>query len=92
METEIVFVGATDEMVNTARALGIGRGGEPIPPLCPYQVGDLISYPAVSALAFRVSWRLFSHPSETKPGRWILGIEKAVHPLAPSPSDAPPRG
>lgn len=81
MDVEISFVGTSDEMVNAMRALGIGRPGA-VPPPCPYLVGDLISYPAQPALAFRVAWRLFSHESESRPARWILGMEKAVHPLA----------
>lgn len=83
MPTKITFVGETDEMVNSMRALGIGRPGEPIAVPCPYQVGDFISYPSAPGLAFRVTYRLYSGGDESKQPEWFLGLEKAPHPLAP---------
>lgn len=82
MKTEMCFV-VSESMKDLAKALGIHTGaGEDFDVLpCPYAVGDLISYPAAPGVAFRVTWRLYSHGSETKPPRWILGLEKSAHPL-----------
>lgn len=82
MDTEIIFV-VSESMKDVARSIGIptARGGRVEYMPCPFAVGDFISYPAASALAFRVTWRLYSAESESKPTRWILGLEKAVHPL-----------
>lgn len=88
--TEFTFVGTSDDMVGAMRSLGIGRPGTEIPPPCPWNVGDFITYPAVSALAFRVTWRLYGHASPEKSGCWMIGLEAARHPLdraldAPAP-------
>ena len=80
--TEITFVGESEEMVNAMRSLGVGRPGG-LGSSCPFQVGDFISYPAMPSLAFRVTYRLFSHGDGARPPRWILGVEKTPHPLAP---------
>lgn len=80
--TETFFV-AADSMVDVAKAVGIptGPGHNVIVDLCPFVVGDFISYPAAPSIAVRVVWRLYSYASDSKPARWIIGIEQARHPL-----------
>lgn len=82
--TEISFV-ASNSMVDVAKSVGIPTGdghGSSQVALCPLVVGDLISYSAAPGLAFRVTWRLYSYASDSKPARWLIGIEQATHPLA----------
>jgi hypothetical protein len=79
---ETLFV-ASDSMVDVAKSVGIptGAGHNVMVDACPFVVGDFISYPAAPTIAARVVWRLYSHASDSKPARWIIGIEKARHPL-----------
>lgn len=82
--TEICFVAVTDSLADVAKSVGIpgGDSGEKSTyAVCPFVVGDLISYPSAPGLAFRVVWRLYAHAAESEPAYWILGIEKAAHPL-----------
>jgi hypothetical protein len=77
---EVSFV-VSESLKDVARSVGIPTGPGPEIYPCPLAVGDLISYPASPSIAFRVSWRLYSHGSDAKPPRWLLGLEKADHPL-----------
>ncbi len=58
----------------------MGPGGEY--GMCPFMVGDLISYPTAGHLAYRVKWRMWV---DRKPGHeayWLVGIEQARHPMS----------
>jgi hypothetical protein len=82
--TEYLFITANESMKDVAMSVGIPTAVAPREPYptCPFVVGDFIAYPAAPSIAFRVTWRLYSHASESKPDRWLIGIEQADHPLA----------
>lgn len=84
--TEFCFV-ASESMVDVAKSVGIptGPGHESLVDPCPFVVGDFISYPIAPSIAVRVVWRLYSYASDSKPARWMIGIEKADHPLREDP-------
>jgi len=82
MEQEIVFVAATEEMARAEKALALTRGTNANVLPCPFSVGDFISYPAQPALAFRVAYRIYRYGTKDKLPVWLIGLEKADHPLA----------
>jgi hypothetical protein len=93
--TEVIFI-VSESMKDVAIAVGIPTRVAPQAeyPVCPFSVGDFIAWPSAPGLAFRVTWRLYRDASEEKPARWMLGLEKASHPLFPEdpPSPAPRQG
>lgn len=82
MHTEIVFMGATNEMVGAMQAMGIPTGGGSTPAICPYNVGDFIIWPQAPAVAYRVAWRMLVASVGDHPARWVVALEQSAHPLA----------
>jgi len=80
MAPEIVYV-VSESLKSVVQAAGITGRGDAIP-VCPLQVGDVISEPSAPGLFLRVTSRWYSAGSADKPERWLLTLEQAADPIA----------
>lgn len=80
MEPELQFIVEQDSLKSVLVAAGVQMPTSI--PMCPVQVGDVIAYPAPSAVAVRVTRRWFRPGDEENPPRWYAHVEQVKHPLS----------
>jgi len=77
MNPKLKFVTEDEATKDAMTAAGITATG--ITPLCPFNVGDFVTFPQSPALAFRVTKRWHASGAGDM-GEWYVFIEPAPHP------------
>lgn len=77
--SSLIFITESDAMKDTMSSAGIDARG--ITPVCPFNVGDCVTFAQAPGLAYWVTKRLHASGEPGKAGDWYLFIESAPHPL-----------